>query len=697
MDSGRWGINRAKGLAKDTGNVQLPTRVHQQEAIESLCQLVEQERERIVRLWAKRLRSEVHQLDLPGAGTRKTLRELLDELARLLRTRGEDALRLWPELVRPHGGVRYDQRFEADDLGRELKAFQLALLHVYGRRHGYIDTKVAEAVAELVGEASAAVQACFARILRTEEVRFKEAALMESILHHVDIGILLAEVDGTVSYVTPGVGRLLGLPVRTILGVAGSRSLEACLAQVNARHPDGRPFKLSDMPFSAVLATGKEVPSAWMVFDRHPTGEEVIVEMTAIPVREQGLEGPLVGVVQTMSDRTESAHKTEELSSAYEELRRLQSKLLQRTRSQALGQLASGAAHALNNYLNVMRLRLKLLHKEAKPEHLDALDATVGQLGELVSRLQEFSFERAEEQLAEVDVDRLVREAIDMARGTLSAERAGVHVETELQPGARAKVDEPFMRELLLALMLVAGERLQDGGTLTVRSHVARPFVDVEVWHPGTPYTPEEAAELFDPLRPRAPSPYWALLLAIGRSTLLRWGGELAYEGAPSGEEGAFRVRLPLARAELPVPPPKAVAPLPKGRPSRARRVLVVDDDVDNAKVMAEVLAEEGYDVKVAHSAAEALAQWERAPFDAALLDALMPERSGWELARDLRERSSDVLLAVVTGADVRGQSRANLALVDAVFRKPVDVGALDDFLLRPPERVEGEPPLVHS
>ncbi|HSP81466.1 MAG TPA: response regulator, partial [Myxococcaceae bacterium] len=113
----------------------------------------------------------------------------------------------------------------------------------------------------------------------------------------------------------------------------------------------------------------------------------------------------------------------------------------------------------------------------------------------------------------------------------------------------------------------------------------------------------------------------------------------------------------------------------------RTRRVLVVDDDLDNAQMMAEVLSEEGYDVKVAHDGETALTMWGERRYDAALLDAVMPDLSGWEVARELRQRSPQALLAMVTGMDVRGQSRANLALVDAVFRKPIDVGVLDEFL----------------
>jgi CheY-like chemotaxis protein len=177
------------------------------------------------------------------------------------------------------------------------------------------------------------------------------------------------------------------------------------------------------------------------------------------------------------------------------------------------------------------------------------------------------------------------------------------------------------------------------------------------------------------------------LYLAVARAQVQRWGGELTAENVSSGSGATFVVRLPRVRVQSPnepTPPPESVTRPPVSAPRRfqqTRRVLVVDDDLDNARMMAEVLGEEGYEVQVAHDPTVALGMWDRRRYDAALLDAVMPEMSGWELARELREKSPQALLAIVTGMDVRGQNRANLALVDAVFRKPIDVGALDDFL----------------
>jgi CheY-like chemotaxis protein len=161
-----------------------------------------------------------------------------------------------------------------------------------------------------------------------------------------------------------------------------------------------------------------------------------------------------------------------------------------------------------------------------------------------------------------------------------------------------------------------------------------------------------------------------------------------------------FHVRLPLA-APKPIEEEREDERKPPAeRRPRPRKVMVVDDDVENARMLAEVLREEGYEVAVAYSGKEARGLWDAGNLEAALLDALMPDMSGWAIAREIREKSPNALIAVITGGDVRGQNRENLALVDAVFRKPVDVGALDEFLSQcdepAGEETEEEAPTVH-
>ena len=474
-----------------------------------LAAVVTDEQQRIVRLWAKRLRGELHEVDVPGRDLKAPLEGIVRELGRLLRDRGEEALWLFPEAVREHGVRRYEQRFDVEDVAAEMKALQGVLLRVCTRVRGGIEPELAELISELVGEAAAGVHAAYARALRTEEVRFREAAVMESVLQHVDVGILLLEVDGTISYATPAVTRLVGLPVRALVGAKATETLRLVLEQVKARHPDGRPFKASEMPWRRALEEKRSVDGVWMAFD-HVDGRERTVEMAATPLLDDpavpGGERKPWGVIQTLTDRTALAQRTQQ--------------------QQLLVQRASDVAHALNNVLNVVTLRVTQLKKDVESEQVDEVDRLVKQMAEHVARLH----------------------------------------------------------------------------------------------------------------------------------------------------------RNPAAGPETAPPPEPAPLPARTERPP-TRRVLIVDDDLENAQVMAEVLGEEGYYVRVAHDGRTALWMWKSERFDTALVDVIMPDMSGWDLAAKLRDEHPGASIAIVTGTDVRVQNREALSKVDAVFRKPVDVAALDEFL----------------
>src|SRR5690606_20419186 len=450
-------------------------------------------------------------------------------------------------------------------------------------------------------------------------------------------------------------------------------------------------------PYRRVIEERVPVRGVWMEVQRIG-GQRRTLELSATPLWEEGETESLEGVIQTVSDRTDLVATSRALSGAAEEVERLQTALGGATRARALEQLASATAHTLSNALNSLRLRLKLMRGEVDDRHLEGLDQTVEGLGGLVKRLQEFTEEPTEERPVVVGLAQLVQEAVEVVRPRLvgGEHPLEISMDTEGAGDLKVKVDPGMLREVFYGLALIARDRMREGGTLHIRVREVNGQGQVEVTDEAGPPTPAECEASFEPFGERrglTEDPGVSLLLAQGRERVQRWGGVLSAHPTDTGLRMELSLPLVVEHASLPFPSRRALP-----RTDQPMMVLVVDDDADNATMLASVLGDEGYRVRVANGARTALRLFSEERFDAALLDAVMPGTSGWELAAELRERQPDLLIAMVTGMDVRGQSRQRLALVDAIFRKPVDIGALDDFLSRA-ERASpaAEGPTVHG
>ena len=114
-------------------------------------------------------------------------------------------------------------------------------------------------------------------------------------------------------------------------------------------------------------------------------------------------------------------------------------------------------------------------------------------------------------------------------------------------------------------------------------------------------------------------------------------------------------------------------------------RLLLVDDDEEACRLLAEVLERESYDVVPALSADEALEKIDEAgPFDAVLTDLRMPRKSGLDLLRTLRERDPAALVLVLTAfGDASAAGEAIRAGAYDFISKPYDIGALRETLAR--------------
>lgn len=616
-------------------------------------------------------------LPVGGTGARRRLRALfreqVEELARLLESYGaEEAPRLYGESQRRHAAARLAQGMFLPEALEERAIVHEAILDACATRLGTVPPAFAKMLAAAFAEVSSQAAEVWLTYQRSESAAFQEAALLETIVHHLDEAILVVEPNGLISYATPVVEEILGLPPRFFVGVAPERVREI-VDKLEMRDREGRHLTADDLPHREAIRTG-EPQHVDAIRLRRMDGREAICEFYAVPVSDE--DGRLRGVVVTIRDRTQTWRQTEALKAAYDDLRQMHARLLSRSRLEATGELAGSAAHALNNQLNVITLRLRrLLDRPESAEEAQAIERSVREITSVVSRLQEFAAAPREGKPEATDVEATVGEAIDMVRAELGPL---VKQEFQLGEGVLALAEREPLLEFVTTLLLGARDSTPAGESIEVETRREGDEAVIRIIDHGPTLTHQQLEELFEPLAAGAATR--ALSLSMGRQATLRWGGQVVVRPRQAGGN-VFEIHLPLwseERAAKEVPQPSKVEVY--GAAGRHHRILVVDDDPDNAAMLADLLQDAEAEPSTASTGAAALEKAADLRPDAALVDLLLPDMDGWEVVRQLKEKVPGIRIAVVSGLAV-GQEQRQAGGADAVFRKPIDTDELLSFL----------------
>lgn len=596
----------------------------------------------------------------------------ITELARLLDLYPERASRMYGELLREHAAMRLAQGLDVREAVEEESHLLHATIEVWTDRRGLMPPHFLQLLSSVFGEAAAQIADVWVTYLKAEGAGFEEAALLETIVHHLDEAIVVAEADGSVTFATPSLYRVLGVPPRNLVGL-GNEDWAEVLRDLHATLADAEPFDAEQFPLRVALRTGRTVRVEGLHV-RRPGGDEAILEVYAAPVYDE--DETLRGAIATFRDRTEQARSIEALEKANAELRRLHARLLGRSRLEAVGELAHGAAHALNNQLNVLSLRVRRLAEiPAAAEEAHAVERSAREIAHIVARLQEFAAARPSSRARPIDLVAVLQDALALTRAAFGA-RAPIPIEADLQETGPVMADPDRLLETVASILLGARDTTVPGSAIRLEARREGRHALVRVIG-GGPLPLVEGEKLFDPTAPVVPEQ--ALSLSGIRETVASWGGGVEIR---SVEEDlvAFEVRLRSARER---PPAEGVeqeeAPAPKAPGKVMKRILVVDDDRDNAAVLSELLEESGARTGTAATGTEALEVAASLEPEAALVDLLLPDMDGWEVARRLRERNPDLKVAVVSGTRAEDQPEAES--VDAVFRKPVEPRKILAFL----------------
>jgi len=358
---------------------------------------------------------------------------------------------------------------------------------------------------------------------------------------------------------------------------------------------------------------------------------------------------------------------------------------------EAVGQLTGGIAHDFNNMLAVVvggidlaRRRLNGPRREVL-NHLNNAMEGATRAAALTRRL--LSFARSEPLLPErVDPGELVEGMSDLLDRTLG-ER--IHVEVDRAPDTWPTYVDPHQLENAIVNLAVNARDAMDGrgmmriatDNVTLAANEvgdirAGDYVRISVSDTGCGMTPEVKERAFEPFFTTKP---------VGKGTGLglsqifgfahQSGGEVGIESAP-GKGTTVSIYLPrTTAAQKPVRIHPAAQRADNEATVPGARILVVEDDPRVRASTIEALEDLGYEPVDCSSGAEAIDLFERQPFDLVITDVIMPEMTGPELIRNLKEKRDDFAVLFVTG--YVGEGETDDLVSYELLRKPFTVGAL--------------------
>ncbi len=393
------------------------------------------------------------------------------------------------------------------------------------------------------------------------------------------------------------------------------------------------------------------------------------------------------------------------LQQAYDDLRQTQQTVLQQERLRALGQMASGIAHDINNAISPVALYTEsLLEKEPNlsprtRDYLTTIQQAVEDVAETVARMKEFYRQREPQlTLAPVHLNRLMQQVVDLTRARWSdmPQQKGmvIQTQTELSPDLPAVMGvESEIREALTNLIFNAVDAMPDGGTLTLRTRSTEGapgpggapgarLVHVEVSDNGIGMDEETRRRCLEPFYTTKGERGTGLGLAMVYGVAQRNGAEIEIESAV-GKGSTVRLTFSAAASST----AGAVQPTAvNAMPSRAR-ILVVDDDPMLIKSLRDTLEGDGHVVVTANGGQEGidsfrLALENREPFAVVITDLGMPYVDGSKVAGAIKAASPSTPVILLTGWGRRLMDEGEMPPhVNRVLSKPPKLRELREAL----------------
>jgi PAS domain S-box-containing protein len=552
--------------------------------------------------------------------------------------------------------------------------------------------------------AQAAIAIANARLYDETERRRREAevlaSLAQSITASLDLDTVLQRVAEGVKGLCDGDVAAIALRERasdTLAFRTWAGTVTPAYAALRIRAGQGLGGKVLAEGRPIRTANCREDPDIAPEFDEVARTEGFVAEI-AVPIRSEGaVAGVLLAIRRTARPFTASdeailtrladqagiaianARLFQAQQQAYLALQQAQDELVRAEKLRALGQMAAGIAHDLNNRLAVILTQAELIKLRGPSEEIRdgvlTVEAAASEGAKVVRRLQDFARqEGGSTPLSPIDLRGVALEAIELTRPRWQddAQRRGVliQIDCSLEGLPHVLGNALEIRDVLANLIFNAVDAMPSGGTISLAGEADPTNVMLTVTDTGVGMSDEVRRRIFEPFFTTKGVKGTGLGLSVVYGIMVRHEGHIAAASRP-GHGATFTLRFRRAAEALPQDIPQDLSP------QSPRRVLIIDDEPLVRKTVANLLRAAGHIVTEAESGTSGLACLAQGPVDCVLTDLGMPGMTGWEVARAIKGQAPRLPVLLLTGWADHGEEQAEPEAVDRVLHKPLRAGDL--------------------
>ncbi len=348
----------------------------------------------------------------------------------------------------------------------------------------------------------------------------------------------------------------------------------------------------------------------------------------------------------------------------------------QRHRMETLGRMTMGVAHDLNNLLSGLIGHIELLKDQVERASLtdsirpsiETIETTAEDGAALIDKLQRYIRHDTQQHFEPLDLTELIEDCITLTEPYWYNEprRQGIEISVKTSfedvPDILGAASE--LREVFVNLILNAVQAMPEGGTLRFETFTNdRGQVCVNVSDTGIGMSDEVQQNIFEPLFTTKGDEGTGMGLAASYGIVQEHEGMIDVTSEP-GEGTRFTLTFPPAEGE----PAPVEEPSPEPSEPESVSVLVVDDEEMVRSTVTRLLSLNGHEVDRASSGAEALTMFSDTEYDIVFTDFGMPEMTGAELSREIKDEDPDLPVILLTGYT---ETEKAIEEVDGILSKP--------------------------